>query len=438
MLIDTHCHLNDSLYDDLENLMDRITKSDIGIIIISGYDVKSSERAIEMTHIYKNVYATVGFQPCDGKDVVEDDYKKLSKWVKEEKVVGIGEIGLDNYYDDDKDRQQEMFRKQVDIAVKYNKPIVVHNREASEDIYNILKESGARGIIHCFNDNLEMANKFISLGFLLGIGGIVTFKKNNLNIVLEDISPNAIVLETDSPYLSPEPLRGKINNPLNLKLIAEKIATIKNMSYEDIALITTDNARQLFDFTPDLWYNFTVNYRGGSMSKKIPILVKVTYLFVVFLAVHFLLPLDIPSKANYKNNTLDINMMKYNAIPKDLISERTSGVFFGKLTGYGPKCYGCEAITASGFKIIASNIYYNDKIYGEVRIVAADKKIKMGSIYRVTAPQISKIPFLVIVLDRGGPNIVGNTFDLLFDSEDNTNIIGVQRNVKYELLRKGW
>lgn len=253
MLIDTHCHLEEKDYSDLDELINNAFRSDVKIMIISGYDVKSSQNAINLAHKYNNIYATVGFHPNDCGDLSDDDYGKLEEWLKDEKVVGIGEIGLDYHYDEkEKDKQQFIFKQQLEIATIYNKPVVIHNRDASSDIYDILKETKVRGIIHCFNEDIDMAKKFIELGFLLGIGGIVTFKKNNLKQVVYELSLDNIVLETDSPYLTPEPLRGQKNNPSHLQLVAAAISKIKEVSYNEVAETTTMNAMQLFDFKPDL------------------------------------------------------------------------------------------------------------------------------------------------------------------------------------------
>lgn len=252
MLIDTHCHLDNNEYKDLDNVISDILNSDVKKIIVSGYDVKSSNEAIALAHKHDNIYVTVGFHPECCMDINESDYLMFDEWLSDDKVVGIGEIGLDYHYCGDKDKQIEIFKRQIEIAVKYNKPVVVHNREASDDVYNLLKDHKVKGVIHCFNDSLEVANKFVDLGFFLGIGGIITFKKNNLVDVLASIPLEYIVLETDSPYLSPEPFRGRINSPLNLPLIAEAVSKIKNISYDKVAKITTKNASDLFDLHSDL------------------------------------------------------------------------------------------------------------------------------------------------------------------------------------------
>lgn len=253
MLIDTHCHLNEDDYDHLDELLIDIFNNDIKAVIVSGSDIKSSNEAVSLAHKYERVYATVGFHPHDCEMVNESSYTMFDQWLADNKVVGIGEIGLDYFYHiDDKDKQKEMFERQVDIAIQYNKPIVVHNREASEDVYNILKDKKVEGVIHCFNDDLIMAKKFMDLGFYLGIGGIITFKKNNLKNVIVNIPIEYIVLETDSPYLSPEPYRGRKNNPMNLALIAKSISEIKKITYKDVVLETTSNAKRLFDLKDNL------------------------------------------------------------------------------------------------------------------------------------------------------------------------------------------
>jgi TatD DNase family protein len=256
MLIDTHCHLEKKEYKNLETLLIDIFNTDVKIVIVSGYDVESSIQAVSLAHSYNNVYATVGFHPNDCKNLVESDYAYFDDWLKDDKVVGVGEIGLDYYYgeygENDKDEQIKRFKRQIEIACKYKKPIIVHNRNASEDIYNILKKSNTKGIIHCFNDDINTANKFINLGFLLGIGGIITFKNNKLKNVIKDIDVHNIVLETDSPYLSPEPFRGTQNNPINVQIIAGEIAKIKDITYSEVAFITTANASRLFDLNPKI------------------------------------------------------------------------------------------------------------------------------------------------------------------------------------------
>ena len=198
---------------------------------------------------YKNLYACIGYHPEVSNKIVEKDYETLEEMVKNNsKIVAIGEIGLDYYWNkDNKDKQREVFCKQLEIAEKLKLPVVIHSRDSINETYEILKKYKVSGVIHCFSGSLEMAKKFISLGFLLGIGGVVTFKNSKLFEVIEKLELTNIVLETDSPYLTPEPNRGKTNESSNIFYIAQKIAEIKNIPLENVAKITTENAIRTFD-----------------------------------------------------------------------------------------------------------------------------------------------------------------------------------------------
>ena len=187
-------------------------------------------------------------------DISEDDYKVLEETIESnKKIVAIGEIGLDYHWNkENKDKQREVFRRQLSLAEKFNLPVVIHTRDAIEETYEILKEYKVRGVMHCFSGSYEMAKKFISLGFLLGIGGVVTFKNSKLYQVIEKVTLDNIVLETDSPYMAPEPVRGTTNESANIPYIAERIAKIKKISTEEVGKITTRNACMLFDLDSNL------------------------------------------------------------------------------------------------------------------------------------------------------------------------------------------
>ena len=250
MLIDTHCHLEKKDYKDLEKVIDDIFNTDISKIIISGYDVISNNEALDLADKYDNVYVSIGYHPSSVDEITEKEYELLEKQLSHKKVVAIGEIGLDYYWvKDNKEKQILMFKRQLDLADKYGKTIIVHNREATSDIYDILKSKKIKGILHCYNDSLVMAYKFIDIGLFLGIGGIATFKQNSqIKEVIKDIPLEYIMLETDSPYLTPEPFRGKQNNPKYISYIAKEIAKIKGVTYDEVAHQTTSNAKGLFDF----------------------------------------------------------------------------------------------------------------------------------------------------------------------------------------------
>jgi TatD DNase family protein len=250
MLIDTHVHLNsDKLYDDLENVISRAINNDVKEMIVVGFDKITNERAIEIAQKYPFIYATVGFHPTDAKDIKEEDFVLLREQLKHPKVVGVGECGLDFYWDKDHIKEQvSVFKKQIDLSIELNKPLVIHMREASEATYNVLKEyNEIKGVMHCYSGSSEMVPLFINLGMYISLGGPVTFKNGHKpKQVAETVDPEFLIIETDSPYLSPHPFRGKKNEPSRVKLVAEEIARLRNISYKEISDLTTRNARRLF------------------------------------------------------------------------------------------------------------------------------------------------------------------------------------------------
>lgn len=247
MIIDTHCHLYDDEYDDLDGII-KETKDNNMIVIINGCNPATNKQAIDMASKYDFIYATIGFHPSNIDEIEENSYKEIEEQLENKKVIGIGEIGLDYYWNKgNKDEQKQMFKRLLDMAKKYNKPIIVHSRESINDIYDILKEYDLKGIIHNFTGSLESAKQFTKLGYKLGIGGVLTFKNSNLKDVIKHIDMEYIVLETDSPYLTPEPYRGKKNKPVYVKLVAEKLGEIKGIPYDKICEKTTSNVRSIFD-----------------------------------------------------------------------------------------------------------------------------------------------------------------------------------------------
>lgn len=258
MYIDSHAHYDDSRYDnDRFALISRMENSnEISYIFNIGADLKGSSQSLDLALSYDFIYAVVGVHPHEVKSVNYDDLGVLQELYdssivdEKHKVVAIGEIGLDYYYDNSpRDIQQILFNRQLNIAKELNLPVVIHSRDAAEDTYNILSNSGVnKGIIHCFSYSLEMAKKFVDMGFYLGIGGVVTFKNvKNIIEVVENIDISRIVLETDCPYLSPEPKRGQRNDSFNLKYICEKIAEIKGMTAEEVAKITSENTLKVYE-----------------------------------------------------------------------------------------------------------------------------------------------------------------------------------------------
>ena len=243
MMIDTHCHLCDSDYDNVKEIINHMGNN---IMICSGADKENNFSTIKLISEYDNIYGTIGFHP----DEVENyDLKYIEDNINNPKIVGIGEIGLDYYHDTDKELQKELFIKQLDLARKYNKPVVIHSRDAAEDTYDILeKYKDLKMVLHCYGYSLDMAKKFLKLGCKFGIGGVLTFKNGKKLVeVVENIGIENLLLETDSPYLTPEPYRGSKNEPYNITFVAAKIAELKNMKIDEVFEITTKNACEIYN-----------------------------------------------------------------------------------------------------------------------------------------------------------------------------------------------
>ena len=249
MFIDTHMHIGDDFGVQPDLYVKNASDAQVEVLIASFCEKDDIMLSTKFVEKYKNLYACIGYHPEVSNKIVEKDYEILEEMVKNNpKIVAIGEIGLDYYWNkDNKDKQREVFCKQLEIAEKLKLPVVIHSRDSINETYEILKKYKVSGVIHCFSGSLEMAKKFISLGSLLGIGGVVTFKNSKLFEVIEKLELTNIVLETDSPYLTPEPNRGKTNESSNIFYIAQKIAEIKSISLENVAKITTENAIRTFD-----------------------------------------------------------------------------------------------------------------------------------------------------------------------------------------------
>ena len=242
-------HIGDDFGVEPDLYVKNASDAQVEVLIASFCEKDDIMLSTKFVEKYKNLYACIGYHPEVSNKIVEKDYETLEEMVKNNpKIVAIGEIGLDYYWNkDNKGKQREVFCKQLEIAEKLKLPVVIHSRDSINETYEILKKYKVSGVIHCFSGSLEMAKKFISLGFLLGIGGVVTFKNSKLFEVIEKLELTNIVLETDSPYLTPEPNRGKTNESSNIFYIAQKIAEIKNISLENVAKITTENAIRTFD-----------------------------------------------------------------------------------------------------------------------------------------------------------------------------------------------
>lgn len=254
MFIDTHMHIGYDFGVEPDKYVENANNKNVKVLIASFCEKTDLIKSVEFVDKYDCLYACVGYHPENANDIVEEDYKKLEDTIKSnKKIIAIGEIGLDYYWNkDNKDKQKEVFRKQLELAERLSLPVVIHTREAIEDTYQILKDYKVKGVMHCFSGSLEMAKKFINLGYLLGIGGVVTFKNSKLYQLIEQVDLSNIVLETDSPYMAPEPVRGTTNESANIPFIAERIASIKNIGIEEVMEITTSNACLMFDLDVNL------------------------------------------------------------------------------------------------------------------------------------------------------------------------------------------
>lgn len=249
MFIDTHCHMSSEYYDDINLIYKENKNALIDKMIISLCTKEEIKNSFKYINEYEDIYATIGYHPEEANYITSADLDYMKELIqKNKKIVGIGEIGLDYHYGKDNiNLQKDLFEKQLSMAEELNLPVVIHSRDAVKDTIDILKKYKVRGIIHCFSGSLEVANIYISMGFKLGIGGVLTFKNSKLSSVVEKISLENIVLETDSPYLTPEPFRGKINSSKYIPIIAQKIADIKGISLENVSTTTLENTYNLFD-----------------------------------------------------------------------------------------------------------------------------------------------------------------------------------------------
>jgi len=254
-LFDSHSHYNDEKFDiDREQIIKETLSNGVSNFIIAGYNIEGSKKAIQIAGNYEQVYATAGISPNDVEDIknnVNKNISKIEEIAKNKKVVAIGEIGLDYYWNkDNKELQKEIFIKQIEIANKLDLPIVIHTRDAYIDTIEILKQNivNKKGIFHCCPLNQELIKEAVKLGYYISLSGVITFKNaKNVEEILDLIPEDKLLIETDSPYLSPEPFRGTRNNSMNVKYVAEKIAKIKNKPIEEIVELTNKNAKKIFN-----------------------------------------------------------------------------------------------------------------------------------------------------------------------------------------------
>lgn len=247
MLTDTHCHIFEEYYD-VNDIMSKINSSKINRIINNACDFKTSLEVLDLSNKYSNMYCAIGLHPENNLDELDDVMDLIVKNKDNTKMIAIGEIGLDYYYNkDNKSEQMNVLEKQLKLAEKLNLPVIIHSREATGDMISILKKYNVKGVIHCFNGSVETAKEYIKLGFKLGINGVITFKNCKLIDVFKTIGIDNIVFETDSPYLTPVPYRGEVNDPTYIMDIVDFVSKNIGVSVEDLADISNKNIKDIFD-----------------------------------------------------------------------------------------------------------------------------------------------------------------------------------------------
>ena len=247
MIIDTHCHIYRSEMENADEIIKEAAKNDIHLIL-NGTDPQSNEEVLELSKRYENVHAALGYFYSFAEEITDEDISLLDNQLENNEVIAVGEIGIDYYHrKDNRDKQKELFEKMLDLAEKHDLPVIVHCRKAMQDTYDILKKHDVIGSMHCYQGSAEMAQEFIKLGFYMGIGGPITHNNNKkIRKTVKKIGVNHIIVETDSPYLTPEEKRGEKNTPLNLKYIIRKLAEELDMTESQVMEITAENAKKLF------------------------------------------------------------------------------------------------------------------------------------------------------------------------------------------------
>lgn len=252
MIFDTHAHYDDEAFDeDREALLKSLPEHGVSHIVNIGASIETTKNTIELTKNYDFIYGAAGVHPSETAELNEENFAWLKEAVKLPKIVAVGEIGLDYYWDTpDRQTQRIWFKRQMELAKEVGKPMVIHSRDAAKETYDMIVAGGGKdigGVIHCYSSSLEMAKEYVKLGFYIGIGGVLTFKNaKKLKEVIEYLPLDYIVLETDCPYLAPEPNRGKRNSSLNLPYVIEAIAQIKGMDYKEVEEKTNQNAKALY------------------------------------------------------------------------------------------------------------------------------------------------------------------------------------------------
>ncbi len=252
MLIDSHAHLDDKKFDrDRELIIKNLKSNNVELVINNGADLQTSIASVALAQKYDNIYATVGVHPHSAKEMDESTIEILRSFTKRDKVLAIGEIGLDFHYDNSpRDVQRFWFRRQLELALEESMPVTIHSREANQETFDILKEfaeKGLRGVLHCYSGSAELAREYVKLGFYISLAGPVTFKNARVSHEVAKAVPlDRLLIETDSPYLAPEPFRGKRNEPFYVRYVGKTVADLRGIDYEDLVRATNANVKELF------------------------------------------------------------------------------------------------------------------------------------------------------------------------------------------------
>ncbi len=257
MIFDTHAHYDDEVYEeDREQLLESMYQKEVKCIVNAGSSIKACHKMLELTKQYSTIYGAIGIHPSETGNLTEEDYLWLKNQTTNPKIVAVGEIGLDYYWPEpDKEIQKQWFTRQLQMATEVQLPVIIHSRDAAKDTLDILKDWNNQktgGVIHCFSYSVEMAEEYLKMGYYIGIGGVLTFKNAKKLVEVAEIVPlDHILLETDCPYLSPEPFRGKRNQSDRIELVAEKLAQIKNISKEEVLEKTWLNAVEFYHISTE-------------------------------------------------------------------------------------------------------------------------------------------------------------------------------------------
>lgn len=248
MFVDTHCHIFKSDYDNIDEVLNNASNNNIKYYINNGSNREYNKEVLELVKQYDNMYGALGIHPESVDNYTLEDIEFIKNNLNNEKIVAIGEIGLDYHYTkENKDEQIKLLEMQLSLAEKYNLPVIIHSREATEDTINTLKKFNCKGTIHSFSGSLETAKIYIKMGYLLGVNGVITFKNCNIKDVIKEVGLDNIVLETDSPYLTPVPYRGMKNDPSHIMDIAKFVSELYNVSLEELSYRTNENIKRMYE-----------------------------------------------------------------------------------------------------------------------------------------------------------------------------------------------